>query len=113
MTKSIRSGTEHNNKTTIPFKNFPCGGVGIGFSSAVYQLSFSIVILEALRKFKINNEACTSFKIEKIKLPLTMPLPRADLLRQRSHIGEDKVVKCPKMPGRRGGGGGGDARGWN
>ena len=33
------------------------------------SFSFTIFILRALRKFKINNEACTSFKIEKIKLP--------------------------------------------
>ena len=50
------------------------------FSNVVYQLSFNIFILGALKKFKINNEACTSFKIEKIKLPLTMPHLRADLL---------------------------------
>ena len=76
------------------------------FSNAVYQLSFNILILGALRKFKINNEACTSFKIEKIKLPLTMPHPRADLLSQMPHPGEDKVVKCPKNAW-------GDACGWN
>ena len=70
-------------------------GVGIWFSNVVYQLSFNIFILEALRKFKINNEAGTSFKIEMIKLLLTMPHPRADLLRQMAHPGEDKVVKCP------------------
>ena len=70
-------------------------GADIGFSNAVYQLSFNIFILEALRKFKINNEACTSFKIENIKLHLTMPHPRADLLRQMPHPGEDKAVKCP------------------
>ena len=71
----------------------------------VYQLSFNIFILEALRKFKINNEACTIFKIEKIKLLLTMPHPRADLLRQMPHPGVDKTVKCPTNA--RGGGGGG------
>ena len=43
--------------------------MGIRFSNAVYQLSYNIFILGALMKFKINNEACTSFKIEKIKLP--------------------------------------------
>ena len=32
---------------------------------------------------------------KKIKLPLTMPHPRADLLPQMPHPGEDKVVKCP------------------
>ena len=69
--------------------------MGIRFSNAVYQLRFSISILGALRKFKINNEACTSFEIEKIKLPLTMPYPRADLLQQMPHPGKDKVVKCP------------------
>ena len=70
-------------------------GAGILFSNAVYQLSFNIFILGAIRKFKINNEACTSFKIEKRKLLLTMPQPRADLLPQMPHPGEDKVVKCP------------------
>ena len=64
----------------------------------VYQLSFNIFILGALREFKINNEACTCFKIEKIKLPLTMPHPRADLLWQMPHPGEDKVVQCRQMP---------------
>ena len=61
----------------------------------------------ALRKFEINNEACTSFKIEKIKLPLTMTHPRADLLRQMPHPREDKVVKCPTNARW------GEARGWN
>ena len=61
----------------------------------VYQLSFNIFILVALRKFKLNNEACTCFKIEKIRLPLTMPHSRADLLRQMLHSGEDKDVECP------------------
>ena len=77
---------------------FLCGvEVGIRFSNAVYQLSFNffVFIFRTLRKFKINNKACTSFKIEKIKLPLTMPHPRADLLLQMHHPGEDKVVKCP------------------
>ena len=73
---------------------------------------FNIFILGALRKFKINNLACTSFKIEKIKLPLTMPHPLADLLPQMPHPGEDKVVKCPTNS-RGGGGGGGVARAWN
>ena len=50
------------------------------------------------------NEACTSFKIEKIKLRLTIPHPRADLLPQMPHPEEDKVVKCPRNTG--GGGGG-------
>ena len=77
-------------------------GVEIRFSNAVYQLSFNIFILGALRKFKINNEACTSFKIQKIKLALTMPHPRADLLPQMPHPREDKVVKC--MTNARGGG---------
>ena len=76
--------------------------MGIGFSHAVYQLSFNIFILEAIRKFKIN-EVCTSFKIEKIKLRLTMLHPRADLFRQMPHPGEDKAVKCPTNA-RRGGG---------
>ena len=80
-------------------------GVGIQFSNAVYQLSFNIFILGELRKFKINNEACISFKIKKIKLPLTMPHPWADLLLQMPHPGEDKVVKCPTNA--RGWGGGG------
>ena len=44
-----------------------------------------------------------SFKIEKIKLPLTMPHPGADLLPQMPHPGEAKVVKCPTNAG--GGGG--------
>ena len=79
-------------------------GVGIRFSNVVYQLSFNIFILGALRKFKINNKACTSFKIDKIKLPLTMPHPRADLLSQ-----EDKGVQCLTNAG----GGGGHARSWN
>ena len=35
-----------------------------------------------------------SLKIEKIKLPLTMPYPQADLLPQMPHPGEDKVVQC-------------------
>ena len=61
----------------------------------------------ALRKFKINNEACTSFKIEKIKLPLTMPHARADLLPQMPHPGKDKVVKCPTNAAGGGGEGGG------
>ena len=69
-------------------------GVGIRFSYAVYQFSFNMFILEALRKFKINNEACTSFKIKKIKLLLTMTHPRGGL-QQMPHNGEDKVVKCP------------------
>ena len=89
-------------------------GVGIRFSNAVYQLRFNIFILGALRKFKINNKACTSFKIEKIKLPLTMPHRWADLLPQMLHPGKDKVVKC--LANAQGGGwgwGGGDARGWN
>ena len=72
MAKSIRSGTENNNKTTIPFPNSRLKKiahvqgveVGIGFSNVVYQLSFNIFILEALRKFKINIKACMSFKIE-------------------------------------------------
>ena len=76
MAKSIRSGREKNNKSPIPFPNQIPGekksrvgvGVGIRFSNAVYQLSYNIFILGALMKFKINNEACTSFKIEKIKL---------------------------------------------
>ena len=63
-----------------------------------------------LRKFKINNEACTSFKIEKIKLPL-MVLPRANLLPQMPQPGEDKVVKCPtNAPEGSGGWGGGAMR---
>ena len=68
---------------------------------------FNIFILGALRKLKKkkNNLACTSFKIEKIKLSLTMPHPRADLLPQMPHPGEDKVVKC--LTNTRGGGGGG------
>ena len=45
--------------------------------------------------FHVGLGACTSFKIKKIKLPLTMPLPRADLLLQMPHPGEGKVVKCP------------------
>ena len=61
-------------------------------------------MLTALRKFKIN-EACTSFKIEKIKFPLTMPHCLADLSPQMPHPGEDKVVKC--LTNARGGGGGG------
>ena len=48
-----------------------------------------------------------SIKIEKIKLPLAMPHPLADLLLQMFHPGEDKVVKCPTNTSR-GGGGGGD-----
>ena len=36
-----------------------------------------------------------SLKIEKIKLPLTIPHPWAGLLQQMPHPGEDKVVKCP------------------
>ena len=28
-------------------------------------------------------------------MPLTMPHPRADLLQQMPHPGEDKVLKCP------------------
>ena len=68
----------------------------IRFSIKVYHsVVFKIFILGALRKFKINNNACTSFKIENIKLPLTIPHPRADLLPQMPHPGEDKVVKCP------------------
>ena len=35
-----------------------------------------------------------------------MPHPRADLLQQMPHPGEDKVVKCPTNAR-------GDARGWN
>ena len=58
-------------------------------------------------KFKINNKACTSFKIEKIKLPLTMPHPQADRLPPMPHPGEDKVVKCPTNARGGGGGGGG------
>ena len=72
-------------------------GVGIWFSKAVYQLSFNIFILRAISKFKI----------EKIKLPLTMPHPQADLLLQTPHHGEDKIVKCPINAQ------GVDARSWN
>ena len=68
MAKSIRSGTKHNNKTTLNSHVGVGVGVGIRFSNAVYQLGFNIFTLGALRKFKINNDACTSFKIEKIKL---------------------------------------------
>ena len=75
-------------------------GVGIRFSNTVYQLSFNIFILGALRKFKLNNKACTSFKIEKIKLPLTMPHPRGG--------------KSCKMPDKCPGGWGGEhAHSWN
>ena len=70
---------------------FPIHGVGGGDPVLKHGLStrFNIFILGALRKFKINNEACTSFKIEKIKLPLTMPdpTPGADLLPQMPHPG--------------------------
>ena len=96
MAKSTRSGTEHNNKTTIPFRNstfkkkFPFTGCGGG--DRVLKRGF---ILETLRKLKINNEAYTPFNIEKIKLLLTMPRHRVDLLRQMPHPGEDKAVKCP------------------
>ena len=87
-------------KTKQTNNNYHVGmGVGIQFSNVVYQL-----LSGALRKFKINNEACTSFKIEKMKLPLTMPHPRADLLPQMPYPGEDKDVKCPINA--RGGGGG-------
>ena len=55
----------------------------------------------------------TSFKIEKIKLPLTMPHPRADLLPQMPHPREDKVVKFPTNAEGVGGGGGGHARSCN
>ena len=105
---TIRNGTQF--PFLIPDENFHVGvGVGIWFSNAVYRLNFNIFILGALRKFKINNKACTSFKIEKIKLPLTMPHPRVDLLQQMPHPGEDKVVICPSNAQ----GGGGNARGWN
>ena len=86
--------------------------MGIRFSNAVHQLSFNIFILEALGKFEINNKACTSFKIEKVELLLTMPHPRADLLWQIPHPGVDKAVKCPTNA-RGGGGGGGDAHAWD
>ena len=100
MAKSIQSEMEHKNKTTIPFPNpdekkkkenrkkfYVAVGVGIRLSKAVSQLSFNIFILGALRKFKINNKAFTSFQIENIKLPLTMPNPQADLLPQMPHPG--------------------------
>ena len=58
----------------------------------------------ALRKFEVNKKVWTSVKIEKIKLSLTMPHPRADLLPQMPHPGEDKGCKnALQMPG--GGGG--------
>ena len=69
--------------------------MGIGFSNAVYQLSFNIFILEALRKFKINNETCTSFRIEKIKYAFDDAHSRADLLQQMPHSRDIKAVKCP------------------
>ena len=88
-------------------------GVGIRFSNTVYQLSFNLFFfffcIGSSQKFKIRNEAFTSFKIEKIKLPLTMRHPRADLLPQMPHPGEDKVVKCPTNARE----GGEDARSWN
>ena len=60
------------------------------------------------RRLKIFENFLSAFKIEKIKLPLTMPHPQADLLPQMPHPGEDKVVKCPtNAPG---GGGGGCVR---
>ena len=52
-----------------------------------------------------------SFKIKEIKLPLAMSYPRADLLPQMPHPGEDKVVQCLKNA--RGVGGGGHVRSWN
>ena len=71
-------------------------GWGSGSQTQFTNLnSLNIFILGAFRKFKINNKACTSFEIEKIKLPLTMPHPRADLLPQMPHPGEEKVVKFP------------------
>ena len=85
------------------------GGVGIQFSNPVYQLSFNIFILGALTKFNISNKACMSLKKKYIKLPLTMPHPWADLLRQMPHPGEDTVVKCPANAR----GGGGNVRGGN
>ena len=98
-------------KQRFPFlipdeKNFLCGGGG---GDPVLKRGLSTFILGARRKFKINNEACTSFKIEKIKLPLTMSHPRADLLPQMPHPGEDKAVNSRQMPecGVMGGGGGG------
>ena len=48
-----------------------------------------------------------SFKIEKVKFPLTMPHPWADPLQQIPHPGEDKVAKCPSNAQGGGGGGGG------
>ena len=80
------------------------GWGGSGFQTLVINIVFVyFFILVALRKFKVNDEVSTSFKIEKIELPLTVPHPRADLLLQMPHPGVDKVVKCL----------GGDARGWN
>ena len=94
MAKSIRSETD---RTPNSRRNFPCGvGGGDPFLKHGLSTRFHIFILGALRKFELNNEARTSFKIEKIKLPLTMPHPRADLLPRMPHPGEDKVVKCPK-----------------
>ena len=78
--------------------------MGNWFSNTVYQLRFNIFTLGTRRKFKINNDACTPFKIDKTKLPLTMPQPRANLLPQMLHPGEDKVVKYPTNA--QGGGGG-------
>ena len=66
-------------------------GWGLGSQTRL----INIFILEVLRKFKINNEECTSFKIERIKLLLTMPHRRDELLRQIPHPGEDNAVKCP------------------
>ena len=82
-------------------------GVVMRFSNVVYQLSLNIFILGALRQSIMNNQACMSFKIEKIKLLLTMLHPWAGLLQQMPHLGEDKVVKCPTNAW------GGDARSWN
>ena len=83
--------------------------MGIQFSNMVF---FTIIFLylEHSGNFEINNEACRSFKIEKMKLLLTMAHPRADLLPQTPNPGEDTVVKCPANAtagGGMGGGGGG------
>ena len=66
------------------------------FSNAAYQLNFNTYIGSTQKLImKRNKEACTSFKIELKKLPLTMPHPWANLLPQMPHRGEDKVAKCP------------------
>ena len=104
MAKSIRSGTEH----LIP-DEISHVGLGVVLKHGL-STRFNIFILGKLRKFKINNKACTSFKIEKTKIAFdNTPPPGWPVTANSPPWGGQSCKLLDKCPG----GGGGVARAWN